>query len=200
MSRDDADPSRSIVQGTEPDDRELMRQFQDSCDAGAFEALFRRHAAGLYQFLLRLSGRPAVAEEASQQTWLKLVEMAEAGRYRPGPFRAMLFSMARNHYFDEYVRSHEASRTSPLDEVGDLPDDDADVGRLLERREGQEAVERALVALPPAQAEVVALWLQGFDLAEVAQITGASCHTVVSRKRYALVKLRRVLAVRAEGR
>jgi RNA polymerase sigma-70 factor (ECF subfamily) len=177
-----------------------MRRFQDGCDPGAFETLFRRHSAGLYQFLLRLSGRPAVAEEASQQTWLKLVEMAEADRYRPGPFRAMLFSMARNHYFDAYVRSHEATRSSPLDEIGDLPDDDADVGRLLERREGEEAVERALGALPPAQAEVVVLWLQGFELAEVARITGASWHTVVSRKRYALVKLRRVLADRVEGR
>jgi RNA polymerase sigma-70 factor (ECF subfamily) len=200
MPRDDAHPSRSFVQEAGPQDRELMQRFQDQGDAGAFEALFRRHAAGLYQFLLRLSGRPAVAEDASQQTWLKLVEMAERGRYRPGPFRAMLFSVARNHYFDEHVRSHEATRSAPLDEAGELPDDDADVGRLLERHEARAAVERALGSLPPTQAEVVALWLQGFDLAEVAQITGASWNTVVSRKRYALVRLRRILASELEGR
>lgn len=179
-----------------------MRRFQERGDAAAFESLFRRHKAGLHQFLLRLSGSATAAEEVSQQTWLKVVELAEQRRYRPAaPFRAALFSMARNHYFDEYVRRHGATRSIPLEdaEVGELPDGDDDAGELVERLERQAAVEQALGALPPAQAEVMALWMQGFELGEVARITGAPWHTVVSRKRYALAKLRRALARRVEG-
>ena len=41
-------------------------------------------------------------------------------------------------------------------------------------------------ALPVEQYEVIALWMQGFSLTEVAEITGAPWHTVVSRKTYAL--------------
>ncbi len=191
-----------IVQGTEPDDWELMRRFQDRGDDVAFESLFRRHREGLYQFLLRLSRSPTVAEEVSQQTWLKLVELAGQGRYRAAaPFRTALFSMARNRFLDEHVRRHEATRSIPIDDpdVGELPDGGADIGVFLERLESQAAVEQALGALPRAQAEVVALWMQGFELVEVARITGAPWHTVVSRKRYALEKLRRALAPGDEG-
>jgi DNA-directed RNA polymerase specialized sigma24 family protein len=52
---------------------------------------------------------------------------------------------------------------------------------------------RALRDLPPEQREVVVLWMQGLELVEVARITGDSWHTIVSRKRYALAKLKRLL-------
>ena len=55
--------------------------------------------------------------------------------------------------------------------------------------------EEALAALPPDQREV--LWLKeksGLSLAEIAEITGVSENTVKSRLRYALEKMRAVLA------
>ena len=184
----------------EPDDHALMISFQERGDSDAFEEIFRRHKGGLHGFLLQLSGDAAVAEEVSQQTWLKLIELAEGRRYRPSAaFRTLLYTMARNRWLDEHVRK---ARALPMDEVEaevlELPLDAPDVGELLSRRQGEARLSRALSSLPAEQREVVALWMQGFALVEVAEITGARWHTVVSRKRYALEKLRQALLPAAQ--
>jgi RNA polymerase sigma-70 factor (ECF subfamily) len=183
-----------------PDDRELMRRFQERGDPGAFETLFHRHRTGLFRFLVRLSGNPTVAEEVSQQTWLQLIELAEQRRYRPrASFRTALYSLARNRWVDDHLRRKEATHAVPLDDpraaIEELPAQDDDLGEALIRKQNEVAVSEAVAALPSDQREVVALWMQGFELVDVARITGARWHTVVSRKRYALEKLRRTLAV-----
>jgi RNA polymerase sigma-70 factor (ECF subfamily) len=66
---------------------------------------------------------------------------------------------------------------------------------LVYGRELGNALEEALAALPADQREV--LWLKeksGLSLAEIAEITGVSENTVKSRLRYALEKMRAVLA------
>jgi RNA polymerase sigma-70 factor (ECF subfamily) len=181
------------------DDRELMERFQQRGDPAAFEVLFQRHRLGLFHFLVRLSGSRTVAEEVSQQAWLRLIELAEERRYRPeAAFRTILYALARNRWVDEYLRRHEATRSTPLEDpeagVESMAAIDADLSELIARRESEAAVSEALAALPSEQREVVVLWMQGFELVEVARITGARWHTVVSRKRYALEKLRRALA------
>jgi len=196
--------SRSITPGESlkvegADDQELMRRFQERGDPAAFEVVFHRNKLGLFRFLLRLSGNPTVAEEVSQQAWMRVIELAKEGRYRPvASFRTTLYSLARNRWVDEYVRRHEATHATQLDDpevaVEELGGMETDLTELFARRESELAVREALAALPPEQREVVALWMQGFELVEVARITGARWHTVLSRKRYALEKLRRALA------
>jgi len=176
-----------------------MISVQERGDAAGFEMIFHRHKGGLYRFLLQLSGNATVAEEVSQQTWLKLIELAEQGRYKPtASFRTMLYTLARNRWMDEHVRRREAVRSVPMDEaqeeLAEIPTGGPEVGDLLARRESEAALAEAMAMLPPEQREVVALWMQGFQLVEVARITGARWHTVVNRKRYALEKLRRHLA------
>lgn len=178
------------------DDHELMRRFQERGDSAAFEVVFQRHKLGLFRFLIRLSGSPNVAEEVSQQAWLQVVELARGGRYRPvASFRTTLYCLARNRWVDEYVRKHEATHATWLDDpeaaVDELEAADSDLTELFARRESEAAVSEAVAGLPSEQREVIALWMQGFDLVEVARITGVRWHTVVSRKRYALEKLRR---------
>jgi len=195
--------SRSVTHGESlkvegADDQELMRRFQERGDPAAFEVVFQRHKLGLFRFLIRLSGSPTVAEEVSQQAWMRVIELAKEGRYRPvASFRTTLYCLARNRWVDEYVRKREATLATPLDDpevaVEELQAMDTDLAELVARRESEAAVTEALAALPSEQREVVALWMQGFELVDVARITGARWHTVVSRKRYALEKLRRVL-------
>jgi RNA polymerase sigma-70 factor, ECF subfamily len=187
-----------------PDDRELMGRFQERRDVAAFEALFLRHRTGLFRFLVRLSGNPTVAEEVSQQAWLRLIELADQRRYRPrSSFRTALYSLARNRWVDDCLRRREATRSMSLDDpeagIEHLAAPDDDLGDALGQREMEMEATEALASLPSLQREVLALWMQGFELVEVARVTGARWHTVVSRKRYALEKLRRTLAVHAAG-
>jgi RNA polymerase sigma-70 factor (ECF subfamily) len=186
-------------------DASLVEAFQRGGQLDAFEEVFRRNKDLLYRFLLRLAGSEAIAQDISQQAWLKILELAREGRYRrdvKASFRTFLFTLARNRYFDEYRRRHEATHSESLHEYlerdGDPSGDSLlDPSRIVSDANVRAKIEAAVLGLPTEQHEVISLWLQGFSLTEVAQITGAPWHTVVSRKSYAMKKLK--IALLASG-
>ncbi|HKE95468.1 MAG TPA: sigma-70 family RNA polymerase sigma factor [Povalibacter sp.] len=185
----------------EPDDKSLMLRFQADGDTAAFERLFSRNKDALLRFLLRLSGDPAIAEDISQHTWLRVIELAEAARYRAddaAAFRTFLFTLARNRYVDQQQRRHGATHTrsvEPMDETLAGRADDAILDPQLLTADSQtiDLLDQALRALPTEQREVIAMWMQGVELVDVARIVGAPWATIVSRKKYALSKVRAFL-------
>lgn len=208
-----AQPRRALAQAklyvvgreTEPghsvhepiDDKVLMLRFQEHGDYAAFEELFRRHRDGFVAFLARLSGNQAIAEDISQQVWMKLIEVATGGRYtnqKNASFTTYLYTLGRNKYFDEYHRKHGESRKESLEENGNSHRAQQVASENPEEDAGREeiigALDRAVHALPPEQREVIALWANGVELKIVAEITGVSWNTVLSRKKYGIKKLR----------
>lgn len=182
------------------DDRMLMLRFQERGDWRAFEELFRRNRLPLYRFLRGLAHSTEIAEETSQHAWLKVIEAASAARYDAGlqsSFKTWLYTLARNHYIDHYVRAHGHSRTdSNCEELlsqasGDLESPECQ----LDREQLADTLQQAVAALPMEQREVVLLWSQGHELTAIARIAGAPWETIVSRKKYALAKLRAALAM-----
>jgi RNA polymerase sigma factor (sigma-70 family) len=186
-------------------DGTLMHRFQESGDYPAFEQLFDRHKDGLLRFTWRLIGDRGLAEDASQQTWLKVIEVARRRGYAERPdaaFRTWLFTLARNHVIDEHKRKFASTRTvtfagepdaAGMDADGHANGDRDDPAEQALRHELSRRVEAALLALPFEQREVIALWALGEEPAAIAAITGAPRDTVFSRKKYALAKLRDAL-------
>ncbi|HEU4781201.1 MAG TPA: sigma-70 family RNA polymerase sigma factor [Steroidobacteraceae bacterium] len=182
----------------ESGDHALMQQFQDSGDGAAFRTLFLRHKDPLLAFLLRLSGRNDVAEDVSQQAWLKLLEVARRRGYRASEvasFRTFLFTLARNYYVDKHLRAHQATRVNPLSELHEqtLPAMNQSPEDTAVARQLGSALELALRDLPHEQREVAALWSVGFEIDVIATVVGAPRDSVISRKKYALSKLRHAL-------
>jgi RNA polymerase sigma-70 factor (ECF subfamily) len=179
-----------------------MLIFQSERNYAAFEELFHRHKDALLAFLIRLTGALAVAEDVSQQSWLKVIESARQGGYseRAGvSFRTWLCTLARNHFVDEYKRKFVASRTVPLPEfphgAGDAQwtSNAPDPAELLDQQLVAARVQQALLYLPFEQREVIAFWAAGVELAEIVSIVRAPRDTVLSRKKYAIAKLRTLL-------
>ena len=178
------------------DDKSLMLQFQNEGASAAFEELFRRNKDGLFRFLLRLCGNQAIAEDISQQTWLKIIELAEAAKYAAderASFKTFLFTLARNRYIDQEQRSHGASRTqaveqATLERVAD--DDILAPDRLTNSQQTQVLISEAISSLPTEQREVLLMWMHGVELVELARLTGTPWATLVSRKKYALHKIK----------
>jgi len=140
----------------ESDDQTLMLRFQEQGDVRAFEELFARHKTGLYRFVLKLSLNAAAAEDISQHTWMRLIEVAEAGRYQTNPgasFRTYLYTLARNKYFDEYRRDREVTRADPGDaSEQNVRDEHAQTPEeLYARRQDSARLDQALRDLPPDQ-------------------------------------------------
>jgi RNA polymerase sigma-70 factor, ECF subfamily len=175
--------------------------FQQKGDMAAFRTLFGRHRDPLLAYLRRVSGQPDIAEDVSQQAWLRLVETAQRGAYRSDPaasFRTFLFTLARNYYIDKHVRAHQHSHTTALDarHEASLPAVDPSPDRLVADTQSSDALDLALRELPVEQRDVVALWSLDIDMDTIATIVQAPRDTVISRKKYALIKLRHALSRR----
>jgi RNA polymerase sigma-70 factor (ECF subfamily) len=129
------------------------------------------------------------------------LETAQRGAYRTHPgasFRTLLFTLARNYYIDKYVRAHQNTRTAPLDAQHEatLPSPSASPEAVTAHRQSGVALEQAMRELPAEQRDVVALWSLDVDIDTIVTIVDAPRDTVISRKKYALSRLRHALARR----
>ena len=142
---------------------------------------------GLYRHALMILADRALAEDAVQQAFVRLLSRGRVEEI--SSVRALLRVMVRN----EAYRLLGARRPA-------VSLDDADVCLLepadvpAERREEQRRVEQALRLLPPDQREVVHLKVyEGLSFAEIAQTLAIPPNTAASRYRYAISHLREFL-------
>ena len=86
----------------ERSDEELMNAYAKG-DAAAFDALYQRHRAPLYRYILRQVRDPATANDLYQGSWEKVIRAS--ARYRAdAPFKAWLYRIAHNHLVDHFRR------------------------------------------------------------------------------------------------
>jgi RNA polymerase sigma factor (sigma-70 family) len=104
-----------------------------------------------------------------------------------------LFRVARNRITDLFRRR----KPEPLEFEDLLPSPDAGPDAIYERSVLLEALEDALDALPPDQRDVfIRHELEGQSFKEIAAETGVNVNTLLSRKRYAILRLRELLRTR----
>ena len=166
----------------ETDDELLLRM--QSGDEEAFVALYRRRQAGLFRFALHMSGSMPVAEDVTQEVFLALLR--EDCGYDParGTLSGYLYGIARKlvlRHLDR-GRANVVLDTDSDDyaqpELAVLDDPLLD----LTRREGIDALRRAIQALPRRYREVVVLCdLEEVDYADAAVALGCPIGTVRSR-------------------
>src|SRR5580698_9027463 len=120
---------------------------------------------------------------------------------------AWLFRVARNRMVDLFRRKKPNSLNTPISAETDadtledlLPSSDAGPEAAYARSLLLDALEEALEELPEAQREVfIAHELMGQSFKEIAEETGLSVNTLLSRKRYAVLHLRQRLQSIYEG-
>lgn len=176
-------------------DETLLARYREG-DGAAFEILYARHRQGLYRFLLGLSGKPELADEVFQDTWLSLIRSTSQPQGR-ATFRTWLFQIARNRLIDHWRKhgAHQPLHDSYDEQLHAIGDETNDPEQLLNLSRDNQRLESALQTLPADQREVFLLRAHGdLDLAQIASLTETPLETVKSRLRYAQHKLRRLLA------
>ncbi len=184
-----------------------MTNIEARAERELFERLYRAYHLVLVRFLARMTRCPERAEDLAQVAWLKLLQARARGMCRmteETELRAYLFTVARNAFLDEYTRKHEALRVRPTEPdllealaarnaVAPAPEQEA------ERTESSQHLAAALRALPEEQRRVISLWMAGTSIRDMAVACRAPADTVLSRKKYALARMRRTLTAAAAG-
>ena len=174
-----------------------------SGDENAFVSVYRRRQGAIYRFALHMSGSQTVAEDITQEVFLTLLR--DAGGYDPerGSLSGYLFGIARKLVLRHVERGRlDVALDAGIEEAA-LPamavDEDPLAG--LTRREGMEALRRAVLALPRRYREVVVLCdLEEMDYADAAVALGCPIGTVRSLLHRALALLLDKLNQERNGR
>ena len=165
---------------------ELLLRKAQSGDTGALDTLIAAYYPQILNYCHWHTADEQQAQDATQETFLKVVRWLDSCGGFQGAFRPFLYKIAKNICID---LNRTMERTEIL--LESLP------GEPAYQESGFAAAEekanlRALTAqLEPEQRELVLLrFAQQLKLREIAQITGLPLRTVQSRLRAALKTLK----------
>jgi RNA polymerase sigma-70 factor, ECF subfamily len=164
-------------------------------DAAAFERLYDGTRAKLYGVLLRILGRPELAEEVMQETYLKVWKMAD--QFDPliaSPITWMV-AMARNRAIDIVRKRTEVS----IEEEPEAQEVPADTPPPLARREMTEELRRLLSCLgkldPEKQRIVLLAYYSGWSRDQLSLKLDIPVNTVKTWLRRSLIEIRECMGI-----
>ncbi len=179
-------------------------------DERAWKYIVESYGTRVYGFLLRRTRDIELAEELTQETFVKIAEKLNkfSGYKELGKFDAWLFQIAVNRLRDEYRRRSRQARAmggsaSVSDEDGAAWDrmplrDTSPLSTPLDQVSQQEQIERVRAAvggLNDDEQEVLYLrHTAGLSFSQIARIVNQPLGTVLARGHRALAKLRKVLS------
>ena len=171
------------------DEADLIRAAQAG-DRPAFAALIERYWDRLYRWICRLTRDAVVAEDITQETFLKA--FAAVGRFQPGSnFRAWLFRIAHNNFVNQR-RAVRHNRQPLVPEVAEEPT--GPVGETLSR-EALRLIADAVAKLPSDFRAALTLRVEeGLSFRDIAEVMGITEETARWRVFKARQKLMTVLS------
>jgi RNA polymerase sigma-70 factor (ECF subfamily) len=179
-------------------DEELMQRLLHK-DKRAFEAIFDRYGDLVYSTSLRVLRDAHLAQDVSQEIFVRLWRKPESYVAERGRFLTWLISVTRNRAVDE-IRSrgrrlrHETA--SPEEQEREIPAGEGNDPALnAQLAEQARTVRAALALLPPEQRQVIELaYFGGLTQQEISDRLEQPLGTVKTRIRLGMQKLRAALA------
>ena len=169
---------------------ERLAQRAAGGDQRAFEAIYSRYHQSLYRFCLAMVGNPQDAQDALQNTMVKVLR-ALPGEQREIQLKPWLYRIARNESIETLRRRHDNEELEPEQAaiVG--------VAETAEARERLRTLLADLEQLPERQrAALVMRELAGLDFAEIGAAFGSSAAVARQTLYEARLSLRQLKAGR----
>ena len=178
-------------------DAELASRLRQA-DLEAYEELYRRHGARLYNLAHRMLGQAADAEDLLQEVFLQVFR-------RIGTFKGeaalgtWLYRLTMNLCLDR-IRSKAAKTDRQTASIEDIREWRLPAAGALDTQVRNVDLERAIARLPEAcRAAFLLHDVEGFEHREVGQILGVSDGTSKSQVHKARLRIRAYLLGEAKG-
>lgn len=179
-------------------DQELMRLVQAG-DLTPASEIYDRYSSRIYNFAYRFLRNSEGAEDAVQEVFVKMIKHASQF-HGDAKLSTWLFSITAN-WCRDYLRKADNRPKDSDDVLLTLPaSSEHSPERVLERRETELRIQKALQTLTPEQREAILLSrYQGLSYAEIAQISGCSEGAVKTRVFRAMETLKKALMAEPRG-
>jgi RNA polymerase sigma-70 factor (ECF subfamily) len=159
-------------------------------DSDAFTGFYERSARGLWAYLARVSGDPALADDLVQESFVRFLTAARSPLIEEGEVagRRYLFRIGSNLLRDHWRRPRATS-------LEDVPEEFFATRGLEDAYDEAAALTPALAKMSPRERQL--LWLahaEGYSHKEIAEVTGlasASIRLLLFRARHKIAKLLR---------
>ena len=152
--------------------------------------VYDRHAARVHALTLRILSDPMLAEEATQDTFLKLWSRARLYLNERGSLLLWLLTIARRTALDRLRLEGRRPLLSDSNDPDDLWQTIPDQESLPEESRWR-SLHFAVQSLQPEQRQVIELaYYQGMSQSEIAEVLGWPLGTVKTRMRTAMEHLR----------
>jgi RNA polymerase sigma-70 factor (ECF subfamily) len=171
---------------------ELLQQVVHK-DQEALMALYQRYGSLVYSLCLRVLHQPGLAEEVTQDVFLKLWRQPERWDPTLGQFSSWLLTISRNAAIDRLRR--EGRQAPPAWQAVDEMKESAFSATLFGAEQTNwlngQLLRKLLLRLPPEQRQLIELaFFEGYSHSELAELLHLPLGTVKTRLRMGMHKLR----------
>jgi len=179
-------------------DEELIAEFQQTGNEGAFEILVQRYKNPLTNYVFRFLGDYQSCVDVVQETMIKLYRYKD-NYTQQAKFSTWIYTIAGNLARTEYRRRKRKNFLSISDygeehKTYDIPDESYRPDMVTDSGLKDEIIQKALLKVKEVYREVVILRdIQGFSYEEISEITGLNEGTVKSRINRGRAQLQKLL-------
>ena len=157
----------------------------------AFGLLYEEYSARVYRYVYIHTGQVELAEDLSQEVFIKALDSIRSYRDQGKPFLGWLLRIAHNRVIDHYRWMARHRSVELADTVVTSSDDPV---AQVEKNAEITKVLKAVPNLMPAQREVISLRFgSGLHLDETAAVMGKSVGAVKMLQHQAVARLKRIL-------
>ena len=156
----------------------VLKQCQNG-NKQAFNELITFYYPFVYKFLLKITNKNDVAEDMTQETFLKLIK--NIGKFNvkgKAKFSTYLMTIARNCYLDYLKKHNKELQNIDINNIRNNISSEYDYFK----NEDYNQLLKEIDKLPKLQREVIKLkYLEGYTLDEIAKIQNTNSNTIKSR-------------------
>jgi RNA polymerase sigma factor (sigma-70 family) len=180
-------------------DLQLVKLYQEGNDCG-LEALLFRHKQKIFTSIYFLTRDRELSEDLFQETFIKIIASLRSRKYNEeGKFLSWAMMIAHNIVIDHFrmnkrmgVMVRENEDYSPFDV---MPEKTLNCEQEMIRNEKHAHVRLLIEQIPFEQREVLIMRHYGeMSFKEISKILDINLNTCLGRMRYALIKMRDLLA------